>query len=79
MSISLGIQFPTEAEEMRNHALIDSNVSPTQRFYAMLDVLAVAETFSRAGEIRQEQLKYHARLEEEWQLRIKEFLKRHVK
>ncbi|MBI2807841.1 MAG: hypothetical protein HYX68_22900 [Planctomycetes bacterium] len=78
MAFSLGIRFPSEADAIRKQVQAQAGKSPGQKFLAALDVLDVAEKFSRAGTIRLEQLKIHARLEEDWQRRMKEFIKQHV-
>lgn len=78
MAIELGITFPSEADALRQHVQFEARASCDERFCAVLDLLSVAETLSRAGKVRPQQLKYQELLEDEWQRRMKEFIKQHV-
>jgi hypothetical protein len=78
MSVKLPISFPSEAEQLRQHAELMRNIAPGQRILAVLDLLGVAEMLSRAGGHWESQLAYHAQCEREWQDRMKEFIAAHV-
>jgi hypothetical protein len=79
MPFHLAIPFPSEAEALRKTARVEQQWTPTQRLFAVVDALCAAEAFSQAGGVREAQLKYHHSLEEEWQRRMKEFIKQYVR
>ena len=78
MALHLTIPFPSEAEALRKQLQLEQHWTPTQRLLAVVDAPAAAEAVSQSGMVRDAQLKYHQRLEEEWQKRMKEFIQHHV-
>jgi len=78
MAIHLKIPFPSEAAVLRKQVSAERDWTPTQRLRAVADALAAAEALSRAGQVREAQLKYHEELEAEWRRRLKEFIQRHA-
>lgn len=72
------LRFPSEAEQLRRRGRETQAMTAEQRLLAALDLLAAAETLSRAGDCRSEQLRLHENLEQEWRDRMKAFLDRHV-
>jgi len=78
MSFHLAIPFPSEAEALRKQSRVEQKWTGMQKLFAVIDALAAAEVFSLAGGVREAQLKYHQSLEEEWQRRMKEFIKQHA-
>jgi hypothetical protein len=79
MTFHLELAFPSEAEELRQHSQAARRLTPTQRLLAVVDALGAAEALSRAGGVREAQLLYQQRLEEDWRRRIKEFFQQHVR
>jgi hypothetical protein len=78
MPSPLQIRFPSEAEALRKHLQMEQRLTPTQRLLAVADAVLAADTLSRAGLVREAQLRYHQNLEDEWRRRMKEFIDRHV-
>jgi hypothetical protein len=78
MAFRVAIPFPSEAEALRKLVRAELRMTPMQRWAAVVDVLATAEVLSRAGGVREAQLKYQQGLEEEWRRRMREFIKHHV-
>jgi len=78
MPVNLPISFPSERARLQRLAEDAQGLTPTQRLLAVADALAAAEALSAAGGIRDAQLEYHQRREEEWQRIMKEFIAKHV-
>lgn len=78
MSFHLAIPFASEAEALRKHLQREQQWSPGQRLLAVVDALAAVEALSRAGRVREAQLKYHRDLENAWRRQMKEFIRQHV-
>jgi hypothetical protein len=78
MALDLGIRFPSEAEALRKQCRAEQGLTPLQRLQAVVDTLAAVEALSRAGGVREAQLRYQQGLEEEWRRRMKEFIQQHV-
>ena len=79
MAFRLDIVFPSEVDELRRHAQAAQGLTPTQRLLAVVDALSAAEAMSQAGGVRQVQLQYQQRLEEDWRGRLKEFIRKYVR
>ena len=78
MTLELGIPFPSEAEALRKEASAIRHWTPQQRWQAVVDTIVTAEALSRAGTVREAQLRYQQRLEDEWRRRMKEFIQQHA-
>lgn len=71
------ISFPPEAEKLRREARELSNLTASERFNAAMDALNTCEALSLAGDCREQQLKFHEMLEEDWRRRITEIIEFH--
>ncbi len=63
---------------MRKQCQAERHLSPAQRLRAALDAAPAADLLSRAGQVRQAQLRYQQQMEEDWARRMKEFIQQNV-
>lgn len=72
------ISFPPESEALRRRVNAERHLTPTERVFAVLETLAAAERMSLSGKVREAQLAYHQRCEEEWHRCMSEFIRQNV-
>lgn len=75
--MNLPIDFPSEAEQLRQQLQPLADATAQERLLAAADALSAAEALSFAGGRRAEQLRYHDLCERQWRERMIQFLDQH--
>jgi hypothetical protein len=77
--MKLPINFPSEAEQLRQQLRPLANATAHERLLAVADALAAAEALSMAGGRRAEQLQYQEACERQWRESMTRFIAQHVR
>lgn len=76
--MNLPYRFPSQAEVVRQQAEAFRQLTPTERFLAIVDLMASGLTLMAQSPHQQQAREMRARQEAEWQQRMKEFFTQHA-